>query len=298
LRVGANTIEVVVSGVGGLLNAWMDLNADGEFDLNEQVIVDADLNPGTRQITVTLPPNVAGGPMAARFRWGEAGLSFNGPAGIGEVEDYYLPSSVVPVVQLAGDFNLDGSVDELDHAIWRETYDSTTDLRADANENGIVDLADFIIWRMNEGTTSGTSAAASVAAGPLEKYSTLPAYFGDISLLRQAGLIRTIVAPLPVAGAGVTGSPSDTSDGLLLVGPGGISGTSRPAFSPGSRDELVPSSSVANAGLLVLDQVWGEFDNEDDEDDSSLDWSKDEKSLDDLTLAEVFSDDAQSWHAL
>ena len=73
---------------------------------------------------------------------------------------------------------------------------------------------------------------------------------------------------------------------------------SRPTFSPGSREQLVPSSSVANTGLLVLDQAWGEFDSDDDEGDSSLNWSENEESLDDLTLAEVFNDDAQSWHAL
>ncbi len=295
LRVGANTIEVVVHGVGGLLNAWMDLNGDGNFDVNEQVVVDADFNPGTRQVVVTLAPNVAGGPMAARFRWGEAGLSFNGPAGIGEVEDYYLPSSVVPVIVLAGDFNLDGSVDQLDHAIWRETYDSTIDLRADANENGIVDLADFIIWRMNEGTTTGTSTAASVAA-PLEKHSTL-SFFPNTSSLRQAGLLRTTAIPVSIAGAGVSESTSNSSAGPLFVGLD-VGSSSRPTFSPGSREQLVPSSSVANTGLLVLDQAWGEFDNDDDEVDSKLSWSENEESLDDLTLAEVFNDDAQLWHAL
>jgi GEVED domain len=298
LRVGANTIEVVVNGVGGLLNAWMDLNGDGDFDLNEQVIVDADLNPGTRQVTVTLPPNAAGGPMAARFRWGEQGLSFTGPAGIGEVEDYYLPSSVVPVVQLAGDFNIDGRVDQLDHAIWRQTYDSTTDLRADANVNGIVDLADFIIWRKNEGTTTGTSTAAAVAAGPLESYSTMP-FFGSTSALRQAGLLETTGAPLPAGNVGVSGSSSNSVDSSLLLGLNGIGASSRPTFSPGSREQLVAESSVANAGLLILDQAWGEYDNDHESDDeSSLNWSDDKDSLDDLTLSEVFSNDAQIWQAL
>jgi hypothetical protein len=298
LRVGANTIEVVLHGVGGILNGWMDLNGDGDFDLNEQVIVNADLNPGTRQVTVTLPPNTAGGPMAARFRWGEAGLSFNGPAGIGEVEDYYLPSSVVPVVQLAGDFNIDGRVDQFDYAIWRQTYNSTTDLRADANENGVVDSADFIIWRKNEGTTTSTGTAAAIASEPLESYSTMP-LFGTTSAARQAGLLKTTRAPLPVGNVGVAGPSANSFDGVLLVGPNGIGGSSRPTFSPGSREQLVTESSVANDGLLVLDQAWGEYDNDDDsDDDSSMSWSEDEKSFDDLTLADVFSDDAQLWQAL
>jgi subtilisin family serine protease len=298
LRVGANTIEVVVHGVGGILNGWMDLNGDGDFDVNEHVIVDADLNPGTHQVVVTLAPNVAGGPMAARFRWGEAGLSFTGPAGIGEVEDYYLPSSVVPVIVLAGDFNLDGSVNQLDHAIWRETYDSTLDLRADANKNGIVDLADFIIWRKNEGTTTGTSTAASVAAGALEPFST-PPIFASSSAMRQAGLLRITGAPVPVAGGGVSAPSANSADSSLLVGLGEIGGSSRPTFSPVSREQLVAGTSVANAGLLVLDQAWGEFDNDDDsEDAATMNWSEDENSLDDLTLAEVFNDDAQSWQAL
>jgi subtilisin family serine protease len=202
LKVGTNTIEVTVQGVGGILNAWMDINGNGRFDAGEQVITDLHLNPGTRQVLVTLPPNVAGGPMAARFRWGQAGLSFEGPAGIGEVEDYFLPNSVVPVIVLPGDFNVDGRVDQADRDIWRSTYDSTTDLRADANKNGVVDLADLLIWRKNDGTTTGTNTlaggssvggSAPLRVAPVPGPAILPYYFSDAPALQdwlqQSGML-------------------------------------------------------------------------------------------------------------
>jgi hypothetical protein len=123
--------------------------------------------------------------------------------------------------------------------------------------------------------------------------------FGSTSALRQAGLLKTTGVPLPVGNVGVSGSSSNSSDSLLLVGMNGIGGSSRPTFSPGSREQLVAGSSVANAGLLVLDQAWGDYDNDDESDDDwTLNWSDDKDSLDDLTLAEVFADDAQIWQAL
>ena len=134
-------------GVGGYLNGWIDINGDGNFDVGEQVLTNVDLNPGTRQVTVFLPADAATGPLAARFRWGENGLGFDGPAGIGEVEDYYLPNSIVPSVVLAGDYDLSGTVDDLDYALWRSTFGSTTDLRADGNNDGIIDSADYAVWR-------------------------------------------------------------------------------------------------------------------------------------------------------
>ena len=61
---GVNTVRVTVSGVGGLLTGWMDFNADGQFDESERLIWslngtnlggEADLNPGTYNLQVTVP---------------------------------------------------------------------------------------------------------------------------------------------------------------------------------------------------------------------------------------------------
>jgi hypothetical protein len=273
--------------VGGILNGWMDLNGDGDFaDLGEHVIDNVDLNPGTRQVVVSLPANTTSGPIAARFRWGETGLGFQGPAGIGEVEDYFFPSTIP--VTLAGDFNGDLSVDQLDYNIWRETYDSTTDLRADANNNGRIDLADLAIWRKNNGMSAAAAAAASVPFAPT--YGSLPANLGDVRALHEAGLVRTGSVPGP-------GLPQGSSEPLFVGLDAGTS-TSRPGFSPTSRVGFgagVVQSGAPSNSLLVLDQAWAEMDDAEASDESTINWTQDEYTVDDEAVALVFEDDAQLW---
>src|SRR5690606_8607554 len=133
-----------LSGVGGYLNAWMDFNNDGDWnDAGEHIIVgttgnvpggaiDRDLNQGVHTLTFNAPENLHIGTIAARFRWGTPDLSYTGPSPLGEVEDYRFVSAT-PIVQLAGDFDTNGIVDEGDYAVWKSTFGSTTDLRADGN---------------------------------------------------------------------------------------------------------------------------------------------------------------------
>jgi uncharacterized secreted protein with C-terminal beta-propeller domain len=59
-----------------------------------------------------------------------------------------------PPTTLAGDFNLDGRVDEADSTIWRASFGDvslTAFHAADGNHNGIVDTADYVVWRRNLG---------------------------------------------------------------------------------------------------------------------------------------------------
>ena len=60
-------------------------------------------------------------------------------------------SSIVLPVDVPGDFNADGVVDEDDYGLWRQTFGSTTDLRADGNGDNVVDAADYSVWRDNAG---------------------------------------------------------------------------------------------------------------------------------------------------
>ncbi len=65
------------------------------------------------------------------------------------------------VFDLLGDYNGDGlangqdngSVGTEDYSIWRNTFESTTNLIADGNDNGIVDQADWQIWKSGFGNT-------------------------------------------------------------------------------------------------------------------------------------------------
>ncbi|EMI52004.1 hypothetical protein RSSM_06569 [Rhodopirellula sallentina SM41] len=103
LRPGATgTITVTLTnttGSTGYLQAWLDLNADGDFlDAGEQIRTDAVLGTGTHNIDVTLPAsfdiNIDGTDDGvldtfSRFRYSlTPGLGVGGGADTGEVEDH------------------------------------------------------------------------------------------------------------------------------------------------------------------------------------------------------------------
>jgi len=86
-------VEVLAS-VDGYLNAWIDFNADNDWDdAGEQIFKDQPLALGLNPLEFHVPdstttPNVA---TYARFRFNtEGGLGYAGPAKDGEVEDYIL----------------------------------------------------------------------------------------------------------------------------------------------------------------------------------------------------------------
>jgi uncharacterized repeat protein (TIGR01451 family) len=97
-----NSIDVTVSG-NGFLNAWMDLNQDGDWaDTGERVIVNEAVTTGLNTVTFNLPAISSLLPLRtvgimSRFRFSSTpGLSYTGLAADGEVEDY-LVDTMVPV---------------------------------------------------------------------------------------------------------------------------------------------------------------------------------------------------------
>jgi hypothetical protein len=95
-----NTITVTTS-IGGYLQGWIDLNADGDWaDANEQVIVDRLLGPGANSVTFTVASLTNAPKTFARFRLsGLTGLGYTGLAPDGEVEDYEIKIQPLKWVQ-------------------------------------------------------------------------------------------------------------------------------------------------------------------------------------------------------
>ncbi len=83
------SIEVTASTLGAI-NAWLDLNGDGDWDdLSEQVLVDEPVIPGALSLSFFIPESATPGSTFMRFRYNTAGgLGVYGLAADGEVEDY------------------------------------------------------------------------------------------------------------------------------------------------------------------------------------------------------------------
>ncbi len=63
-------------------------------------------------------------------------------------------------VALAGDYNLNGTIDAADHVVWRKTLGQMgAGLAADGNGNGTIDPGDYNIWLAHFGETVGSGAA-------------------------------------------------------------------------------------------------------------------------------------------
>ena len=98
-----SAVEVFASR-DGLLNAWIDFDADGDWQPPEQIFADVPLLPGSNHLTFQVPVGAALGQTFARFRFSTiGGLRPDGPlAGEtvpdGEVEDH--PVRIAGVAEL------------------------------------------------------------------------------------------------------------------------------------------------------------------------------------------------------
>ena len=101
---GLSAVDVTASR-DGLLNAWIDFDADGNWQPMEQIFTDEPLLPGLNHLTYPVPAGAAVGPTFARFRFSTmGGLRPDGPlpeepVPDGEVEDH--------LVRIAGVAELD-----------------------------------------------------------------------------------------------------------------------------------------------------------------------------------------------
>lgn len=103
------TLTVTASRLGQL-DAWIDFNADGDWDDDgEQVFVSQTLVSGENELTIPIPVDALAGITYSRFRLSSSGgLSVTGAASDGEVEDHALViHATTPPLRDFGDANND-----------------------------------------------------------------------------------------------------------------------------------------------------------------------------------------------
>jgi len=124
----AASLTLSVQGGGGVVQAWIDFDADLAWHDSEQVF-DGFLPNGTHIISFTVPENAVAGQSFARFRISRrGGLDPDGPAPDGEVEDYPVWIRTVPT--------------DLKWCQWPDCTPRGIDIRLDSDLNEPRTLAD------------------------------------------------------------------------------------------------------------------------------------------------------------
>ena len=152
----------VTASADGMLDAWIDFNADGDWeDTGEQIFASEQLSEGNNRLTFDVPATAVATDLTfARFRFSKSGgLSFDGLAPDGEVEDYSIS---IFRKRIAGDVDGDGEVAFTDFLKLSSNFGRTdaTVEDGDLDGNGKVDFADFLILSANFGSTRPQVVAA------------------------------------------------------------------------------------------------------------------------------------------
>jgi hypothetical protein len=109
LSVGQSVDVQITASTLGAINAWLDLNGDGDWDdSQEQVLLDEPVTAGDTSLSFLIPESAIPGNSFMRFRFNTAGgLGPYGLAADGEVEDYAVtitdtqPPVVTPLTPVA-----------------------------------------------------------------------------------------------------------------------------------------------------------------------------------------------------
>ena len=157
------------SNAGAVLNAWIDFNGDGDFagDADEQVVftaigaaplgtpttegaVSAGVSTQKYYFNVPATATFAGGETHSRFRLSSAGgLSYDGAAPDGEVEDYWLPLAKVGNLVFDDD-NYNGAQDAGEAGINGVQVDLTF-----AGDDGMLGTADDLVYITTTANVNG-----------------------------------------------------------------------------------------------------------------------------------------------
>ncbi|MGV3773231.1 MAG: GEVED domain-containing protein, partial [Verrucomicrobiales bacterium] len=170
-------VNVTLLSGPGRLDAWIDFNRDGDWaDPGEQIFTSQALVAGVNALEFKTPDNAVAGQSFARFRLSEQGvLSYTGPGGNGEVEDYLvrIGTRPEPTVDL-----IVSKVDAPDPVTVGETltYNLAVSNSGETAATG-VNLRDQLPSTVTIVSVTPDSGACTVTAGLIDcNWSVVPAH--------------------------------------------------------------------------------------------------------------------------
>lgn len=192
-------LTVTTAAGGGLLDAWIDFNLDGDFgDAGEQVFTNQALAAGANPLSVNVPCTAATGTTYSRFRLSSTGsLGPTGPAPDGEVEDHAI------------------NIGPVDFGDAPDTYGTL--LASGGPNHGIV--TGFSLGATEDGESEGQPSAGATGDGADEDGVVLPnagvltactTVNATVNLTNTAGIATPLLdAWIDFDGDGVFGDPRD-----------------------------------------------------------------------------------------
>lgn len=127
--------------------------------LSEEKILLADANTANnewlaRQLTGVAPAGAVEARLVLQF------IQPNNHSGAVHIDNvaFDITNSII----LTGDYDGSGTVDDADYTVWKNNFNSTTELAADGNGDGKVDAADYAVWRDNFGNSAFGSSGFSI----------------------------------------------------------------------------------------------------------------------------------------
>lgn len=197
-----NIASLLVKSSGpGKVDAWVDYDRDGDWtDLAEQVLNSAVVSAGDNVLSIQVPTGATSGDTFARFRLSSGGgLTPNGVADDGEVEDMMLTISSRPAVETAfvqlfaaGNYEVMG----------QKPIGQNTSIKVQKNgqilfEAASVDAPSFSLLGSNGSDTINLNGAAAL---PIEKLSFQGALgFDTLKLIDSGFAINLPLNPAALA---------------------------------------------------------------------------------------------------
>jgi uncharacterized repeat protein (TIGR01451 family) len=231
---GQSATVTVVAAAAGVLNAWLDFDADGNFSTaGDAIFVNQALVLGPNNLTFAVPATAnSNTATVSRFRVASTGgLSFNGFAADGEVEDHALTTTAIADLAIT---KTDGSATEVPGTPVTYTIVATN--------AGPDPVAGASVSDAFPGILSGCSWT-SVAAGGATGNTPGPVA-GDIvqpALAFPAGSSITYAATCNIAPA-ATGTLVNTA---TITAPGAVFDSNGANNSAIDSDALIPSTDVS-----------------------------------------------------